>query len=405
MASKGKTSEVKTQRRKKKEKSGTVKETQPVLRLNHWIGYSWFITPSRAAIYLACESESEKSKDTDSYLLWKPSSENVPFPEMGVMETLGISGIGGYYKEAQSLLSKESIEWLQQVKRIDSGFERILADMLTETISTITSEITDNEEHCIIVQGPAFPKLIGRLSYRRILENHPKCSLVFMTFRRRFLTPNPVQEFADNAILTENRGILAGPFPSLHEDSICRKYYFLPNHDTREKSAASSKQLHYPLMIESFNQTYDVLEENRRLNSLFQGLGVTRRNGEIVIRDEARWVLHPGNAEIIQKVFIPIELRNVNNNSILELQNNVSGKKAVSEEIKKMCEVTDLLEKYEDIRLHDVIRSDKIKITYTGAKRKKYISTLKLHRVLQMTSAEFVKILNDMSSKSENTQT
>ncbi len=322
----------------------------------YWIGYSWFITPSRVAISISSttSSEGDDSKDIDNDILdWEPQTQFVPFPEMGIMETMGISGIGGYYPEAQSTLSPKNTEWLQQVKLIDAAFERMLADALVREILKCVKRIREAEaskkeekkikkpdnksSHFIIVQGPAFPKILGRLSYRRIMQLAPQDThLFFMTFRRRFLTPNPVNEMK-TTIQSDFRGCLYGPYPSFHDESLCRKYYLLCRCDTSPEIC-----LQYPLMIEFFSQTPDSIVEDDALKNLFTSIGINNylEQDFYINSSNDSWVLHPEKGEIIQRVWIPGQLKAVNDNSMQELKKrfNMSVRTETSE-LRRLHEV------------------------------------------------------------------
>jgi len=230
---------------------------------------------------------------------------------------LGISGLRGHYPESQSALSRSEEEWLEQVKLIDQHFERLLADLIMGVINHALDENKGNKSHRFIIQGPAFPKLLGRLAYRRILDQAAVNGVFFMTFRRRFLMPHPMM--ADGAPAS----YLTGPIPSVHEHSLAKKYYLLPD---IKKEETDGLKPDIPLMIEVFEHPSKPERAMDAFKSVLNDLGVQRVKGtESYMVDHADadlWELFPSLSSVLQKVPAPRRLLEANRRSLEEM--NVS---------------------------------------------------------------------------------
>jgi len=218
---------------------------------------------------------------------------------------LGISGLRGHYTdESQSALSRSEGEWLEQVKLIDQHFERLLADLIMGVINHALDD-GDDDEHRFIIQGPAFPKLLGRLAYRRILDRATMAGVFFMTFRRRFLLPHPMMA------AEPQETYLMGPIPSVHEHSLVKKYYLRPE----ITGVVPNEQPEIPLMIEVFEHPSEPERAKLILATALQDLGVQRESKAIMVGGET-WDRFPTSSSVVQKVPAPRKLLEANRLSL-----------------------------------------------------------------------------------------
>jgi hypothetical protein len=74
-------------------------------------------------------------------------------------------------------------------------------------------------------------------------------SIVFVTFRRRFLSPQPFRSIKR----IDKERIIKGPFPDVNKTAILRYFYCLPQEKEVSKSNYTSYQL-LPLRLEVFCQ-------------------------------------------------------------------------------------------------------------------------------------------------------
>jgi hypothetical protein len=118
-------------------------------------------------------------------------------PLINTQGVYGISMLGGQYTFAYSPIVENQWEWTEQIQISDILFERVLADMLITAIikaqETVTYKKTnskkkknktvnktnlaeesklckDDAANIILVKGPTFPKLLGRLAYQQMNE-------------------------------------------------------------------------------------------------------------------------------------------------------------------------------------------------------------------------------------------
>jgi len=306
-----------------------------------WVGYSWELTARQCCLCVAADDaryvDGQRTKEDPSIshypLCWQANAEPVPPPPPGVVDTLGVSGIGGYLRESQSHLSTRESEWLEQVKLIDQGFERILADMLTGILNSLLDTHIDGDGNprrtYVVIQGPAFPKLLGRLGYRRIREQDAGLSVYFLTFRRRFLTPNPLVledglDSTDDGKPRPFGGMIHGPVPSDHEEAAVRKYYVLPAMIHAPAVNASNGNVcggYSPLMLETFGQNTDSKADKDALVGFLAHLGVRRQNDGTIVAEGNRvgWLDHP-STPAFRRVHVPAPLLEVNQASLQRLR-------------------------------------------------------------------------------------
>ena len=336
-----------------------------------WVAYSWQLTAGPCAMCISVTSSDladgrggnrdRQALDPEVLhfpLAWDARAKPVPLPEPGMVAPLGLSGLGGFHPEAQSTLTARENEWLAQVKLIDQGFERLLADLLTGIVNGVAEweppfdswrpEAGDGEPRRthIVVQGPVFPKLLGRIGYRRICLRHPDLHLFFMTFRRRFLTPNPL--LLEDTSTEGFPGVIHGPVPSEHEEAVVRKFYVLPpaaDYEYRrqgkrpEKAGAGPdpedtvrgvQRGDYPILVEVFCQGTDLATEKVVLAEFLEGVGlrhVQRPNGRAELEaDPNRWWQHPHEAAL-RRVWVPRLLLEANRASLGRLEELVGGGK------------------------------------------------------------------------------
>lgn len=290
-----------------------------------WIGYSWFLGPTQSMLTVSyVQNEGAKkskikavdSKPESKTFKWPSKIEASAPPDPGIVSTLGIAGIGGYLLDAQTKLSPQELLWREQVKCLEDRFERMLADALMATIHRI---IEEHPKARIVIQGPAFPKLLGRLSYRNMRDGD--LDILFMTFRRRFLTPSPL--LRHEVLSDKSLGYLYGPIPSFHEEAYTRKYYLLPAMSENQLSFPIASGHYCPLLIELFEQNVTSSREAdlQRLEELLEGLGVniSSDNRIVINKDSALWSIYP-NQEAFQRVLTPKELLQAHRHSVVKLR-------------------------------------------------------------------------------------
>lgn len=320
-----------------------------------WVGYSWELTARHCCLCVSTDDarftdgSREGGEPSISHypLCWQANAEPVPPPPPGVVDTLGVSGLGGYLRESQSHLSGRECEWLEQVKLIDQGFERILADMLTGILNGLLGRKNDEGAGTgrtyVAIQGPAFPKLLGRMGYRRIREGDASLSVYFLTFRRRFLTPNPlvledgIASVGSAGAPVPFRGMIHGPLPSDHEEAAVRRYYILPAtvHAPPVPSAVTSAWQGYsPLMLETFGQNTDTRADKEALVAFLGHLGIHSQNDGTIVVEENRipWQEHP-DTPAFRRVPVPAPLLAANRASLDKLREILGGERPALEAV------------------------------------------------------------------------
>jgi len=325
-----------------------------------WVGYSWQLTAGKSALCVAVsksevgeEGDTKQDREVLSFpLIWDSRAKPVPLPEPGMVSALGISGLGGFHPEAQSILGPAGGDWVEQVKLIDQRFERILADLLMGIVNGIArreepfdgwlpgvagKRASASSVH-IVIQGPSFPKLLGRLAYRRLSMANEQLTVSFLTFRRSFLTPNPL--LLSELTTPEQSGrnvLLHGPVPSVHDEAIVRRYYILPRpvSPLEEDKRSSGQQPdfpglrgQYPLLMEAFCQGLVGQEALvSRVDRVLQSIGFssgTTPDGEWVA-EWGRWQQHP-REEALRRVWVPKHMMEVNAASLAGLRELIGEK-------------------------------------------------------------------------------
>lgn len=268
--------------------------------VNAWIAYSWRITRTRATMVVA--SNSAREEKTRLYSLnWPLSACAVPLPDLGTAEPIGLAGLSNWSLYSASPLAEDSGEWVRRLRAIDVQFERCLADLL---LSVLLHE-TQRGARRIVIQGPAFPKLVGRLAY--LGDTTEGLDVHFMTFRRRFLLPNPL-------VGTVLKGGIAGPFPSLHDEGICRRFYAVFREERAQTLRAEPSLL--PLMVESVCLSGLSDGGLSAARELFGGQGNDADFAPTYTSEHDVWTPYPNDHPATEKVMIPAPLERVRLSSV-----------------------------------------------------------------------------------------
>lgn len=293
-----------------------------------WIAYSWHISQQKVHLCIGTREVGGTDSALLSNLLYFPfdisQSATLP-PDMGVVAPLGVSGLNGPYQGATSPLDVYKNQWHSYALRMDEEFERTLANLLLPQIFPINNDqeplfqeepIKDNYDFpkYIIIQGPAFPKLLGRIAYRhKVNSNGPH--ILFITFRRRFLTPNPIMTEAFNDI---KKGIVQGPFPDLNKEALLRRYYLMVESEVDE----------IPLMIEFMQHDQQYPFDQNIVDDFFNDVLQLKFNldGSISSPDKKSWVLHPDRnfSPALHQVAVPKILYDLNLETLRELYKKTS---------------------------------------------------------------------------------
>lgn len=258
-----------------------------------WLGYSWFLGPIKSHL---CVTVFDGVKTIHYPLSWDSDLRPTSPPTPGISDTMGISGVGAYLFNSQSKLSSEEEEWRVQVQKLERGFERLLADVLQGIVSDTLETYKDRKLY-FVIQGPAFPKLLGRLSYRHLRNSKKKVSFYFMTFRRRFLTPSPLLKWEKSD--KKFNGMIHGPLPSNHEESIVKRYYILPKNEEVLGRFC-------PLMVEFFHQNEPLPSDNAEMANFLSQIGL-RATPKFISVDAKKWDYYP-DAKAFQVVMVPAPL-------------------------------------------------------------------------------------------------
>jgi hypothetical protein len=182
----------------------------------------------------------------------------------------------------------------------------------------------DSQRIQIVVQGPAFPKLIGRLCYSNILEHKTGPSIFFITFRRRFLAPTPVlrpdEPINNNKCLED---YLYGPFPDPHESALIRRFFLW--------NPAAQNLETLPLMIEVLANEEGGKNSRSEVESFVRELNQTGGKYSSFL-DSSQWILHP-DVTTLKKVYVPKELLNLNKSSWNKLTDLLSSDTEINKEV------------------------------------------------------------------------
>jgi hypothetical protein len=303
-----------------------------------WMGYSWLLGYPRS--YL-CISVSDSWKFTHYPVAWDSNVKSSIPPPLGIMDTIGIAGLGTSPIHAQSKLSDIDTRWGSQIKKLERSFERVLADTIQGVIYERLKNTSKEERYRlnIVIQGPAFPKLLGRLSYRHLRASHSNMSVYFMTFRRRFLTPGPL--LLKEGAREIEKGLIRGPYPNDHEESVVRRYYILPRTTvpaTKANEFPFASDIVYntpepavsfcPLMLEFFCQNQDDERENemKALATFLADLKIYHADENGFCTDGNEWSVYPSPAAL-QRVIVPSQLLEANRQSRKKLQELLGEKK------------------------------------------------------------------------------
>lgn len=281
-----------------------VNDTDPITL---WLGYSWFLGPAKSHLCVTLIDEDGKANHYP--LSWDSDLKPTTPPIPGISDTMGISGVGAYLFNSHSKLTNEEEEWRAQVERLERGFERLLADVLQGIVSGALDNFVGNRVN-FVIQGPAFPKLLGRLSYRHLRNSKKDVSFYFMTFRRKFLTPSPLLAWETNSSKFE--GMIHGPLPSNHEESIIKRYYILPKNEVNNVAGRFC-----PLMLEFFQQNEPKEEDNNEMAVFLSSIGLKATPRQISV-DSNSWSFYPAS-KAFQVVMVPAPLLLANRSSKAKL--------------------------------------------------------------------------------------
>lgn len=163
-----------------------------------------------------------------------------------------------------------------------------------------------------------------------------------MTFRRRFLTPNPLieTEFVDKTDIRKKQkdfdGMISGPIPSSHQEAIARKYYILPklNHGSGENFNPGR---YCPLMLELFEQNLPRKADKDSLANFLFDIGIRKHQEEendiihIANDKKEKWSIHP-DIYAFQKVLLPKQMLDIHRLSIDKLRKLLNEKQILKYE-------------------------------------------------------------------------
>lgn len=303
----------------------------------YYVAYSWNISGNLIQLCVGYSRESQtkqahsSSKNEEHFFCYsqKVKVDNAIPPDMGTSATRGISGLHAISEKSRSPLDIEENYWHQQIEVIDSAFERILADLMlniiqtkiinsdNDTANTQKSTLADNKKiNYIIVQGPPFPKFLGRMLYRDNY-NGETYQLVFATFRRRFLTPNPFSNMDETEL---KRGKKYGPCPDLNKEALLRQFYFLPH----SKAINNNDTTFMPIRFDFLHHNQmNLFKPDEIVEPLFEHLSIkklelanTKKFGyDFEFIDKRKWVEHPDVGLETHRVAVPYALYQLNKQS------------------------------------------------------------------------------------------
>jgi len=285
------------------------------------ITYSYKMVPPKVALVVRLVDTQKKNLSLQWGIKWDIGIKCAEPSPINAEGTYGLSMLGGQYSFLYSPLIENQSPWLEQIQNTDMVFERVLADILLATIIKVQGEETEGdsktigkgnlkavkrngdightegtgkdinkESRIILVKGPAFPKLLGRLAYRRLNDWCGDYRVVFITYSRRFLSPLPFRPPKD---FTTDK-IIKGPFPSVHETAILRYFYCLPGREYIPASCQTPDQL-LPLRLEVFCQNKSV--------------GWAKNTTDIILSefmiDKKSWAYYPKEEKDFATALIP----------------------------------------------------------------------------------------------------